>query len=167
LFKFIIGLVFALLATAVVIPGFFPMCGCGSPETRAIGILRSVNSAQSAFAASCGGEGYAQSLQDLAKAPAGTTASFLSPDVSRNGVTIDGYVFMVVAGPEARTVTAASQTCNGAKADAVSSYFAEAHPLRVGETGRRSFATDDRGTIYVSDTGRAVTPDMAGASVLQ
>jgi hypothetical protein len=76
-------------------------------------------------------------------------------------------VFTVIAGLEANTVTAASQTCNSTKADAVAHYFAEAHPLRIGETGRRSFATDDRGVIYVSNTGQAITPDMAGASVLQ
>ena len=164
--RFILGSLLVLLVLAVVIPGFVPACGCGSPEHRAIGILRAINSAQSTFSSSCGGDGYAQSLQDLVKLPAGSTARFISSELSRNGVMIDGYVLTVIAGPEAKTVTAASHTCNSATADAVSHYFAEAHPLRVGETGHQSFATDDRGIIYVSNTGQAITPDMAGASVL-
>lgn len=105
---------FVLLVLAVVIPGFVPMCGCGSPEYRAITILRAINSSQSLFSSSCGGDGYAQSPEDLAKAPAGRTAGFISGDISRNGVTSDGYVFTVTAGVEANTVTTASKTCNGA-----------------------------------------------------
>jgi hypothetical protein len=167
LVRFIIGPLFALLVIAVVIPGLLPVCGCGSPEARAIGILRAVASAQSTFATSCGGNGYAQSLEDLVNAPTGSTAGFLSADVSPNGVIIDGYVYTVMARPEANTVTEASQTCNRAKADTVSDYFAEAHPLRIGKTSHRSFATDDRGVIYVSNTGEAITPNLAGASVLQ
>ena len=85
----------------------------------------------------------------------------------KNGPFKNEYVITVMAGPEAEKVTAASQTCNSSEADAVSHYFAEAHPLRVGETGQESFATDDRGVIYVSNTGQPITPDMAGASVLQ
>jgi hypothetical protein len=162
---FIIGLLFALLLLAVVIPG--RACACGSPEYRAIGILRAINSAQSTFAAACGGDGYAQVLEDLAKTPPESTAGFIAADISPNGVVVDGYVFTVRAGPEAHTVTDASQTCNSAKGDAVSHYFAEAHPVRVGETGQRSFATDDRGIIYVNNTGQPLTPDMAGGSELQ
>jgi hypothetical protein len=61
----------------------------------------------------------------------------------------------------------ASQTCNGAAADAVSSYFAEAHPVTVGSTGQRSFGTDSRGTIYFMNDGSTLTAGLAGASVLQ
>jgi hypothetical protein len=65
------------------------------------------------------------------------------------------------------TVTPAAQTCNGSAADALSSYFAEAHPVTVGSTGQRSFGTDSRGTIYFLNTGAVIAPGMAGASVLQ
>ena len=75
------------------------------------------------------------------------------------------YVITVMAGPGAETVAPASQTCNGAEANTVSHYFAEAHPLRPGEY--ESYATDDRGTLYVNKAGQPIPPDMAGASVLQ
>jgi hypothetical protein len=100
-------------------------------------------------------------------------AGFISSDLSRNGVIRRSksgalnyeYVITVTAGPGAKTVTAASHTCNGSEANAVSHYFAEAHPLRAGEYP--SYATDDRGTIYVNNRGQPIAPDMAGASVLQ
>ena len=65
------------------------------------------------------------------------------------------------------TVTAAASTCNAAAADAVASYFAEAHPVTVGSTGQRSFATDARGTIYFKNDGSTIAAGMAGANVLQ
>src|ERR671935_61740 len=65
------------------------------------------------------------------------------------------------------TVTTAASTCNVASADAVSSYFAEDHPVTVGSTGQRSFATDTRGTIYFLNNGNTIAAGMAGASVLQ
>jgi len=73
----------------------------------------------------------------------------------------------MMAGAEAEIVTPASKTCNGAAAPTVSSFFAEAHPVEVGKTGQRSFATDTRGTIYFNNTGERIRPGMAGASVLQ
>lgn len=170
LLRCMMGAMLALVVLAVMIPGMMRACGCGNP---AIGTLRSINSAQSTFASSCGGNGYAQSLQDLAKPPAGSTAGFISPDLSRNGVIRRGkspgidyeYVITVTAGPGAHTVILASQTCNGSEANAVSHYFAEAHHIRAGEYP--SYATNEKGVIYVNNTGHPIPPDMAGASVLQ
>ena len=65
------------------------------------------------------------------------------------------------------TVTLKANTCNGAAADALSAYYAEAHPVTVGSTGQRSFGTDSRGTIYFLNTGATVPKGMTGASVLQ
>ena len=67
----------------------------------------------------------------------------------------------------ASVITLAAATCNGSGSDAVSAYFAEAHPVTVGSTGQRSFGTDTRGTIYFDNTGATMTAGMAGASVLQ
>jgi len=156
-----------LVIVYIALPGRMCGCGGGGNEASAIASLKVINSAQSTFSSSCGGNGYAQSLEDLRKPPAGSTAGFIAPDLSRNGVIRSGYVVTLMAGPGAETVTAASQTCNGSETAAVSRYFAEVHPLRVGETGQRSFATDNRGTIYYNNTGQPIPPDMAGASVLQ
>ena len=170
LLRCMMGAMLALVVLAVMIPGMMRACGCGDP---AIGALRAINSAQSTFASSCGGNGYAQSLQDLAKPPAGSTAGFITSDLSRNGVIRRSksgaihyeYVITVTAGHGAETVTAASHTCNGSEANAVSHYFAEAHPLRAGEYP--SYATDEKGVIYVNNAGQPIPPDMAGASVHQ
>ena len=78
-----------------------------------------------------------------------------------------GFVVNLTADTSSVTVTVAAATCNLSGADAISAYFAEAHPVTVGSTGQRSFATDARGTIYFNNAGATLAPGMAGASVLQ
>ena len=154
------------IIAAIAVPGLLRARMSGN-EASAIGSLRAINSAESTFSSSCGANGYAQTLNDLAKAPTGSTAGFISPDLSTNGVTKSGYV--VNLGPDTgfSAITVASKTCNGSAADAVSSFFAEAHPAQIGSTGQRSFGTDTRGTIYFVNTGVTMTAGLAGGSVLQ
>ena len=154
------------IIAAIAVPGLLRARMSGN-EASAIGSLRAINSAESTFSSSCGGNGYAQSLDDLAKAPVGSTAGFISPDLATNGVIKSGYAVNLAGDTGAVTVTVAASTCNASTADAVSSYFAEAHPVTVGSTGQRSFGTDTRGTIYFDNTGATMTAGMAGASVLQ
>ena len=75
----------------------------------------------------------------------------------------------LAADTSAATITVASKTCNASAADAVSAYFAEAHPVTIGSTGQRAFATDTRGTIYFNNNGVLMAAGMTGAgdSVLQ
>ena len=79
-------------------------------------------------------------------------------------MTKSGYLVTLAADAGAVVVTAAAATCNVAAAAAVSSYFAEDHPVTVGSTGQRSFGTDTRGTIYFLNTGATIAAGMAGAS---
>jgi type IV pilus assembly protein PilA len=154
------------IIAAIAVPGLLRARMAGN-EASAIGSLRSINSSESTYSSSCGGNGYAQSLADLILPPAGSTAGFISPDLSTNGVIKSGYTVTLGADTSAVTVTLASQTCNAAAADAISAYFANATPVTVGSTGQRSFATDARGTIYFNNAGTAIVAGMAGASVLQ
>ena len=154
------------IIAAIAVPGLLRARMSGN-EASAIGSMRAVNSAQSTYSSSCGGNGYAQTLNDLAKAPPASTQGFISPDLATNGVTKSGYLVNVAGDTGAVTVTVAASTCNAAAADAVSAYYAEAHPVTVGSTGQRSFATDTRATIYFLNTGAVVPKGMAGASVLQ
>ena len=154
------------IIAAIAVPGLLRARMSGN-EASAIGSLRSINSSESTYSSSCGGNGYAQSLADLMKAPAGSTQGFISPDLSTNGVIKSGYTVAVAADNSAVSVTLASQTCNTAAANAISSYYAHAEPVTVGSTGQRSFATDSRGTIYFLNAGTLIPPGMAGASVLQ
>src|SRR5215831_14831019 len=57
-----------------------------SNEASAISSLRVINSAEATFAASCGGQGYAQSLEMLSTPPAPTAQSFISADLTTTGV---------------------------------------------------------------------------------
>jgi type IV pilus assembly protein PilA len=154
------------IIAAIAVPGLLRARMSGN-EASAIGSLRAINSGESTYSSSCGANGYAQDLADLVLPPSGSTAGFISPDLSSNGVTKSGYLVTLAADTSAVTITVASKTCNGSTKDAVSAYFGEAHPVTVGSTGQRAFGTDTRGTIYFNNTGAALTAGMSGANPLQ
>ena len=104
------------IIAAIAVPGLLRARMSGN-EASAIGSLRAINSAESTFSSSCGANGYAQSLDDLALPPTGSTAGFISPDLSTNGVNKSGYVVNLGPDTSAATITAASATCNGSTAD--------------------------------------------------
>src|SRR5687768_2472122 len=83
------------IIAAIAVPGLLSARMAGN-EASAIGSMRAVNSAQSTFSSSCGRGGYAQSLEDLAKAPGTGNAGFISPDLSANEVVKSGYVVNVL-----------------------------------------------------------------------
>jgi prepilin-type N-terminal cleavage/methylation domain-containing protein len=151
------------IIAAIAIPGLLRARMSGN-EASAIGSMRAVSSAQSTYSSSCASGGYAQSLADLAKAPTGSSAGFISPDLNANGVVKSGYV--VNAGPGLLTtvVVLAANTCNAAAAAAIASYFAEAHPSAVGSTGQRAFGTDARATIFQSNAGTTYTAALVNAA---
>ena len=135
-------------------------------ESAAIASLSAIRSAESAFASTCANGGFAQSLNDLARPPAGSAQSFISEPLGANGVIRSGYVANLTPDVGTMIVTPAASTCNGSAADALSGYFAERHPDRIGITGQRSFAIATNATIYVKDDGSVIPPGMAGAVVL-
>jgi prepilin-type N-terminal cleavage/methylation domain-containing protein len=150
------------IIAAIAVPGLLAARMSGN-EASAIGSLRAINSAESTYSSSCGQNGYANALVDLATPPTGGTVAFISPDLSSNGVTKSGYVVAVGTGSATGTISTA--TCNGSTSYA--SYFAEAHPVAIGSTGQRSFGTDTRGTIYFDATGTTIANTMSGANPLQ
>ena len=79
------------ILAAVAIPGLI-RARVSALESAAIGSLRTVNSAQSTYASSCGRGGYAQTIADLQKPAPSSGLLFLSPDVPANGV-IKSIVF--------------------------------------------------------------------------
>jgi type IV pilus assembly protein PilA len=144
------------IIAAIAVPGLLRARMSGN-ESSAIGSMRAVNSGQSTFSSSCASGGYAQSLADLLKAPGTSTAGFVSPDLSSNGVIKSGYTVTVGAGTVTTVVTTAANTCNAATADAVASYYGASTPVTVGSTGQRSFGTDQRSTIFQNSGGTAFT----------
>jgi prepilin-type N-terminal cleavage/methylation domain-containing protein len=136
-------------------------------ESAAISSLTVIRSAQVSFAGSCGGGGFAQSLDDLAKPPNGSTESFLSEPFAANGVLRSGYFANVLPDTGALMVKAAADTCNSSAAPSMSSYFAERHAQTIGMSGQRSFAMATNGPIFARDDGVTITPGMAGAYTLR
>jgi prepilin-type N-terminal cleavage/methylation domain-containing protein len=133
-------------------------------EGSAISSMRTIVSAQTAYAATCGGGGYGSTLAALALAPAGGVA-FIDPAVASGSKS--GYLLNVVAEAGATIVQAAAATCNGAATDAMAGYVTTAVPITIGRTGQRSFASDDGGTIFQDLTGALIAnPIPAGTSTL-
>jgi type IV pilus assembly protein PilA len=161
------------IIAAIAIPGLLRARMSGN-EASAIGSMRAVNSAESTYSSSCGGGGYAQTLEDLALKPAGSTAGFISPDLDpaiataattlMGGVVKSGYEVLVGPGAVTTVVALASKTCNGSADDAIPSYFATAAPSEVGSTGQRSFGTDHRATIFQDNLGAAFTAATVDSS---
>ena len=97
------------IIAAIAVPGLLRARMSGN-EASAIGSLRAINSAESTFSSSCGGNGYAQSLDDLAKPPTGSTAGFISPDLSKNGITKSGYLVNLAKDTGASDITSPTET---------------------------------------------------------
>lgn len=140
-------------------------------EASAIGSIRAVISAQAAYAASCGGGGYAQSNADLAKGPGGSPA-FITPDLEQADLPANaksGYTVDVNdnADPDNRDVRQAADTCNAAAGNSRAMYHVAADPVGRGVSGTRSFGSDRRGTIYFSSTASIANPIPAGLDFIQ
>ena len=146
------------IIAAIGIPGLLRARQSGN-EASAIGSIRSMTSGQTAFASSCGGGGYAETLNALLTGPPGG-APFVSPDVAPIK---SGYLIANTGG--GGVVLAAAATCN-LIADSRGGYLMTARPLSIGSTGQRSFGSDQQGTIYQDQTGAVLTaPLTVGGSV--
>jgi type IV pilus assembly protein PilA len=137
------------IIAAIAIPGLLRARQSGN-EASGIGSMRSVNSAQATYAASCGSGFYAPTLTVLATAPVGGTA-FIGPDLNANGVVKSTYAINV--GGTAAAGSPAS--CNGTAAGAgTSGYNATADPADV---SMRFFGTNTSGTIFFGAAHLAMT----------
>ena len=124
-----------------------------SNEASAIGSLRSINSAQSTFASSCGGGGYAQTLIALNTGPLGGGPSFVSPDLGTAAIVMkSGFNVSMNDDGSSQVVGTA---CNGLAAHF--SYFAWASPVSFGNSGNRHFGTSPEGTVWQNTADLAFT----------
>ena len=136
-------------------------------EGVAVASLRTIHSSQAAYASACAAGGYAQTLEDLAKIPPGTTVGFVSDPYVANGIVQQGYYANLMAGDGAAKVLDADDTCNGSTDDPMTRFVAERHPQNVGATGVRSFAIDTQGTMYMRMDGVDIDNAVTGAQVYQ
>jgi hypothetical protein len=148
-------------------PDRISVSGQSRGELLAVSHLRAISSAESAYSSSCGGGGYAISLEDLARPERGGGKGFISPDLSSNGAIVGGYKLTLAknAGKAVKEASTAAATCNGSKANPASSFFATAEPVEPA-SGDRFFATDERGIIFCS-TKRIPNPIVESATVVR
>jgi type IV pilus assembly protein PilA len=152
------------IIAAIAVPGLLRARMSGN-EASAIGSVRTISSAEATYASSCGGGGYATTIDDLAKAPTAGGPAFIPADLAAaktGGTPKSGYTFGL-AGAGA-TVLAAADTCNTASAASTAGFFATAAPATAGSTGTRYFATDQSGQIRQDD---AALTTITGGIALQ
>jgi type IV pilus assembly protein PilA len=150
------------IIAAIAVPGLLRARMSGD-EASAIGSERAINSAQATYAASCGAANYAQTLNDLALAPSGSSA-FISPDLASNGIAKSGYIVNVGPGAVTTPAVLGPATCNGSGSSAIPTYYSEAHPAALGLTGQRSFGSDQRGTIFANPAGTTFSQTTVASS---
>ena len=151
------------IIAAIAVPGLLRARIAGN-EASAIGSMRVLNTAQQAYASSCGNGFYASSLLILGD-PAPTGMGFISPDLGSSAI-VDkgGYQLTMEQGSEA--VGATKDGCNplGVAADLYSSYYAANQPIVGGVSGTRWFWTNTLGTLYVSSTDDFDAEDVGNAA---
>jgi prepilin-type N-terminal cleavage/methylation domain-containing protein len=164
------------IIAAIAVPGLLRARMSGN-EASAIGSMRAINSAQSTFASSCANGNYAPDLVTLVALPPNSNAGFVSPDLDpanplaqgkQAGISVSksGYDVFVGVGTTAVPTVPVCNAGNGG-APAVPTYWAVADPNQFGSTGQRSFATDQRATIYQDATGASVFTAAAVVAAAQ
>jgi type IV pilus assembly protein PilA len=126
-------------------------------EASAIGSMKTINTAQIAYASSCGGGNFAPTLIVLGHKPPGYRQSFIEDDLGV-AVTVQhsGYLVNIHDGVGA---SLGRIDCNGSAS--TTNYYANAIPVVMGKTGTRSFATSQRAGIYF-DEGIVPPPEPFG-----
>jgi len=143
------------IIAAIAVPGLLRARMSGN-EASAIGSMRAISTAQHAYAEKC--YGFAPVLTELRAA-----GNFLSPDLTGNAVVSkSGYAVSVLPGAGNLVLATQGPGCTASG----TSYIATAVPWSVGSTGKRAFATDERGAIWQDMSGAAPTqPFTAGGTV--
>jgi prepilin-type N-terminal cleavage/methylation domain-containing protein len=156
------------IVAAIAVPGLL-RARASSNEASAIGSLRTINSGQQSYSASCAAGGYAIDLKDLVKAAPGSNQGFVSPDLYSNQVVKSGYTVSLAkdAAPGVLDVGTGAGTCNGSANNPASFYVAKADPVTANKTGTRYFATDSRGAIFYDSAASIANPIPAGTASVQ
>ena len=155
------------IIAAIAVPGLLRARMSGN-EASAIGSMRTLSSAEAAYASSCGGGGYALSIEDLALPPTAGGPNFIPADLEAASTTgagtpKSGYVFTISPSGAGDVVMASADTCNGG-ADTETEFFGIGDPDNPGSTGTRYFAVDHSGQLRQDS---AQLPDMTAGVPLQ
>jgi len=130
------------IIASIAIPGMLRARRAGA-EASAIGSMRVIFSAQSAFAQSCGGTFYAPTLDELGKSPVPGSPSFISPDLGFAPVVVKSRYSITLGGAAVPTAPA---TCTGLGAGQAAAGF-QATATSI-DGGWRHFAVNTSGTVW-------------------
>jgi prepilin-type N-terminal cleavage/methylation domain-containing protein len=131
------------IIAAIAVPGLLRARMSGN-ETSAIGSMRAVHSAETNYNTNAArNSGYAVDLGVLVDPCPGSTAGFISPDLSVNAVVKSGYTVTLADGAGAVN---GRLDCNGIQSR--SAFYATAAPLTFGSSGNRAFSIDAGGTVF-------------------
>lgn len=128
------------IISAIAIPGLL-RARSSANEASAVQSLRTLVSAQTTFATTCGSNAYATSLNTL------VVGQYASPDIDITPKS--GYRFQMVGSLGS---SPAGTDCTGQPTR--SGYYFRAEPL-TGNDGTRGFATNQAGTIWQNTLGTA------------
>ena len=139
------------IIAGIAVPGM-PRARRAANEAAAIGSLRALNSAESSYSAAAGKGGFAPLLSTLATPCPGSTAAFISPDLSIDPAVKSGYTITMAA---ATASSPGPTDCNGVVTQ--TAYYTTAVPVSAGMSGLRGFASSGAGAIFFDQTGVAPT----------
>ena len=130
------------IIAAIAVPGLLRARMSGN-EASAIGSMRAVSSANSAYSAAAGNGGYAIALATLATTCGSVGQGFLPPDMTSAATVLkSGYDVTLTSGG----AVAGPNDCNGLATEL--DYVSTAAPAQAGSTGNRFFGVTAAGTVF-------------------
>ena len=144
------------IIAAIAVPGLLRARMSGN-EASAIGSMRAVSSANSAYSAAAGNGGYAIALATLATTCGSVGQGFLPPDMTGAATVLkSGYdVTLATSG----VAVAGPADCNGTATEL--DYLSTAAPAQPGSTGNRYFGVTAAGTVFQNSSAAPSFADMA------
>jgi prepilin-type N-terminal cleavage/methylation domain-containing protein len=136
------------IIAAIAIPGLL-RARMSANESSAIGSMRTISSANTAYATAAGNGGYATLFATLATTCGAVGQAFLPPDITTpGGVATEtplksGYDLTLGSTP---TPVVGPNDCNGTATEM--DYYSGAAPADPGTTGNRFFAVMAAGTVF-------------------
>jgi prepilin-type N-terminal cleavage/methylation domain-containing protein len=157
LIELLIVVAIILIIAAIAIPNLL-RSRIAANEASAVGSVRTMNTAAVAYSSTYG-NGFPPTLAAMGTgnppaANASCNESQLVDNVLSSG-TKSGYTFTYTMGNADATTPAGCAAAGG------SSYFVTAVPQTVGQTGQRSFCSDQSGVIRFDPAGNAIASDAA------
>jgi type IV pilus assembly protein PilA len=148
LIELLIVVAIILIIAAIAIPNLLKS-KMAANESSAVGSIRTINTGQVTYAASCPNVGYSASLPELNTGALCAGGTGIIDNVLSTGVK-SGYQFAYTQGALVQNIA--------------STYTVSAVPLTVGTTGQRGFGSNQTGVIRYTLNGSV---PGGGASALQ